>query len=146
MQIRDKGKSILLIRTEYSKEKKRTFGKTVASFPRFHNQIPAEVREKLTPEEIEELESWLKKRTEKQSVDSMRTSLYLAPHTLAAMVQALENEEGRANLTPQDAVKIWGHIEALTKALTKAGFKRPKAAPAPAKFKAKKGEPELPLV
>ena len=69
MQIREKGKKILCIRTEYKPELKRTVGVTVASFDKWLSTAPESVCQQLTKEEVDQLSKWLSERTENQSVD-----------------------------------------------------------------------------
>jgi len=125
MQIREKGKKILCIRTAYNSDLKRSVGETVATQDRWLDRVSDDVREKLTDAEAEQLEQWLKARTESRSADSLKSSLTLASFTLARSAEALGDEAIAAELTPEKADQIWQQMAVLQKALKKAGFKKP---------------------
>lgn len=125
MQIREKGKKILCIRTVYKSELKRSVGETVATQDRWLEQVSDDVRENLTDEEIKQLEQWLKERTENRSADSLKSSLSLASFTLGRAAEALGDEAIAAELTQARAEQIYVQMAILAKALKKAGFKKP---------------------
>lgn len=125
MQIREKGKKILCIRTEYRPEIKRTVGVTVASFDKYLSTAPESVCQQLTKEEVDQLKSWLSERTENQSVDSLKLGLSTATYSVGRATKALAVESLASGLSTEEADKLWLAIGELSKALRKAGFKKP---------------------
>lgn len=143
MQIREKSTKVLCIRTEYLPEKKRTHGRTIASQDAYLSTVTDEVREKLTGEEVEELEAWLNKRTERWSADSRKMYLFGVDRWMAAAADALDDESARENLSSDQADKMWQAHERLSKALRRHGYRKPKRAPA--KKRRRDDQPGLPL-
>lgn len=125
MQIREKGKKVLCIRTQYRSELKRTVPITVASQDKYLSTVSEEVRRQLTETEVEQLENWLSSRTDKKAVDSYKVSLSLAPYSIRRISEALAVDGLKADLPQLEADKIWRALDELQKALRKAGFKRP---------------------
>lgn len=125
MQIREQGRQLQCIRTEYVPEKKRTYGRVVAKQDRYLSTITDEVRQLLTKEEVDELETYLSKRKEKQSVDRMRSEMLTVEHSMRQAAMALSVDELKSELSSDEADEIYRGMEELTKALRKAGFKRP---------------------
>lgn len=125
MQIREKGKKVLCIRTKYNPDKKRTFGFTVASQDIGLSTVSEEVRQQITPEEIDQLEKWLSERSENQSVEYLKLSLSTTSYTVSRAAEALSVESLVSGLSTDEADKIWLSISELSKALRKAGFKKP---------------------
>ena len=82
MQIREKGKQILCIVTEYDKVKKRTYGKTVARQDKGLSIISYEVEQALTSEQFLELKGWLTDRTLEEEKDGLFKSLSIVGETL----------------------------------------------------------------
>ena len=126
MQIREKGKKILCIKTEYKPELKRTVGVTVASQDIGLSTVSDEVRQKLDKEDVDQLEKWLSKRTENQSVESASVSLSVAHISVRRMVESLSVDNAKSSLTPEKADSLWDALGDLQKALKKAGFPKPK--------------------
>lgn len=56
MQIKRRKNTISLIKATYSKDDKRCFGKTIATFPADIRHVPADLAEKLSNAELEKLE------------------------------------------------------------------------------------------
>ena len=128
MQIREKGKKVLFIRTEYKPEQKRTVGYTFASQNRGLSTICEEVRPLLTEEEVEQLEKWLVERSEKMTVDNLNAGLFVLTYNMQKAIDALAIDSLAKDLSEEKADEIWGKIADLQKALKKAGFAKPKAA------------------
>lgn len=143
MQIREKGKKILCIRTKYDGDKKRTFGVTVASQDIGLSTVSEEVRQQITSEEVDQLEKWLSERTEKRSVAGATTSLSIAHILVCQMTDALSVESAKNSLSTEKANKLWIALGDLQKALKKAGFSKPKPAPVEKALDDKTGQ--LPL-
>lgn len=129
MQIREKGKKLLFIRTEYKPELKRTVGVTFASQEIGLSTIDDEVRHQLTKEEVDQLEKWLSSRTEKQSVDNASSSLSIAHISVRRIADSLSVEGAKESLSTEKADLLWNALGDLQKALKKAGFPKPKPAP-----------------
>lgn len=125
MQIREKGRKVLCIRTEYVPEKKRTFGKTVASQPTHLSTVSEEVRQQLTKEEVDSLEKWLSEREESKTADRLHNRLSIAASVMSGAADALEVDSLRESLSREDADAIWQAHEQLSKALRRHGFKKP---------------------
>ena len=142
MQIREKGKKVVCIRTEYVPEKKRTFGRTVASQPSYMSTVSEEVRQQLSKEEVDSLEKWLSDRAESRAVDSLDIRLSFVASYMASAADALEVDSLREGLSKEQADAIWQAHERLSKALRRHGFKKPKA---PAKPRAEQ-QSSLPLM
>jgi hypothetical protein len=125
MQIREQGRQLQCIRTEYVPEKKRTFGRVVAKQDRYLSTVADEVRQQLTNEEVDELENYLSKRKEKESVDRLTDSLSHVGYSICRATEALSVDSIASGLSSADAVAIYEGMAALAKALNKAGHKRP---------------------
>lgn len=133
MQIREKGKKILCIRTEYRPLQRRTVGVTVASQDRYMSTVCDEVRQQLTEKEVDQLKNWLSERTDRQSVSSLKSSLSFVAYSICRATEALSVDGLADDLTTEKANSIWLAMDEFQKALKKAGFKRPgKALPAKA--------------
>lgn len=124
MQIREQGKKIQLIRTHYNKEKKRTEGKVFDSFEKHLSTIPEGIRNQLNNEEVGQLESYLSERSRNDAVDTLKGSLSIASLVLKRSVEALAIDEALEDFTQAKANEIYANMEALKKALKKAGFKQ----------------------
>ena len=129
MQIREKGKKLLFIRTEYKPELKRTVGITVASQEIGLSTVDEKVRQQLTKEEADQLEKWLSERTENQSVESLKSALSIVDFTVCRATKALSVESIVSGLSTEKADEIWSSLAGLQKALKKAGFPKPKPVP-----------------
>lgn len=125
MQIREQGRQLQCIRTEYIPEKKRTVGRVVAKQERYLSTVTDEVRQQLTPEEVDELETYLSKRKEKQSVDSLKSSLSHVEYSICRATEALSVDIVAEGLSDDGAAKIYAAVDDLMKALRKRGHKRP---------------------
>lgn len=125
MQIREKGKKILCIRTEYKPELKRTVGVTVASQDKYMSTVSEEVCRLLTKEEVDQLKNWLSERSENQSVEHLKLSLSTASYSVSRAAKALSVESLVSGLSTDEADKLWLSMGELSKALRKAGFKKP---------------------
>ena len=132
MQIREKGKKILCIRTEYRPHQKRTVGITVASQDKFLTTVSEEVCRQLTEMEVDQLKKWLLDRSENRNVDSLKSGLSYVHYSLSRATEALSVDSIKTELSAAQAEKIWLALDDLQKALKKAGFKRPGKPPAPA--------------
>ena len=125
MQIREKGKKVLCIRTEYKTELKRTIGVTVASQDKYLSTVSEEVCRLLTEQEVDQLKKWLSERTENQSVGSHKMSLSTIVYSVRSATKALTVDDAVSGLSIEKADELWDSLAELQKALKKAGFKRP---------------------
>ena len=122
MQIRERGNRILCIKTKYSDEHKRTFGRTVASFDKYETTVPDDVRRQLKKEDVDQLQKWLDDRAEKEHVDFLERSLILAPRSLGWMIEALGDDRVKSGLSSEQAAAVFDQIKELRKALKRAGY------------------------
>ncbi len=125
MQIREKGKKVLCIRTKYDSEKKRTFGVTVARQDKYLTTVSDEVSQLLTKAEVDHLKKWLSDRIKNREVDSLKSGLSFVHYSVRRAAEALSVDSLAAELSADTADKIWLALDELQKALKKAGFKRP---------------------
>lgn len=143
MQVREKGRKVLCIRTEYVPEKKRTYGRTVASQESYLSSVSEEVRQKLTADEVRELEEWLTRRSEKESADRMKIHLSSVARWMEQAAIALDDDSARSGLSSEQADAIWQAHEKLSKALRRHGYRKPKSAPK--KPRRREDQPGLPF-
>lgn len=127
MQIRERGKKVICIKTEYVPEKKRTYGRQVASQESYLSTVSDDVRQQLSKDEVDELQNWLDDRAKKEEVDNVKRGLSLAASVQFRAAEALDTGLGD-DLTEQGAALIWEGIAKLQKALKKAGHPRPSPA------------------
>jgi len=143
MQIREKGKKILCIKTEYKPDLKRTVGVTVASQEIGLSTVSDEVRQLLTKEDVDQLEKWLSERTKNRSVASASNSLSVAHYSVRRITESLSVESAKNSLSAENADSLWHAIADLQKALKKAGFSKPKAEAKPTAQDDKTGQLKL---
>jgi len=120
MQIREKGRKVICIKTEYVPEKKRTFGRVVASQEKGLSTASDEVCQVLNKEEVDELNLWLSKRSEKRSVEDLERSLSILSRVLNKSALALDDS---AQLDDQEVSSIIDGLDRLKKSLRKRGIK-----------------------
>jgi hypothetical protein len=127
MQFRDKGKSVLCIRTEYDKEKKRTFGKTVARQDSSLSIITNEVEREITKEEFQQFKAWLDDRKQEKLMSRLDSSLSIVGMVMsqAARRIRMQDDEDRfsAELDDKQVDEIFEGLEDLKKALRYRGVK-----------------------
>lgn len=127
MQIRERGQKVICIKTEYVPEKKRTYGRQVASQDKYMSTVSEDVRQQLSKEEVDEFQNWLDDRQKKRSVDSHKFNLLMLSDRLGSAAEALERD--LSELSGDDAALVWAGIVRLQKALKKSGHPRPRQAP-----------------
>lgn len=120
MQIREKGRQVICIKTEYVKEQKRTFGRVIAKQDKYLHSAGSDVREVLNDEEIDELNKWLSKRSDKKALESLENSLGHLSYTLNNAAQALDRG---LELDQEEAEKVIEGLDRLKKSLRKKGYK-----------------------
>ena len=126
MQIREHGKQLLMIRTAYNKEKKRTEPVTVAKQERYMSTVSDNVRQQLTNDEVEHLEKWLSQRTEKSSVSMLNYHLSTIDSTVRQATEAMSVPELAIKMNSERATELYLLIGSFEKALKKAGYKKTK--------------------
>lgn len=125
MQIREHGQKVVIIKTEYDPAIKRTRGRTVASQDIYMSTVSDDVRRRLSEEEVDQLERWLSIRSKKMNVDMLASYLSTAAHSIGRVAEALYVDSLRDGLSPAAAAEIYDAIDGLTKAMRKAGHRRP---------------------
>lgn len=125
MQIREAGRKVLLIKTEYSKDSKRTYGRTVASQDKYLSTVTDDVRQRLAPHEVDEFQNWLSKREENNNVGSAKSALSGAGWSIRRIANALSVDGAKEEMTTERAASVYAAMDELAKALKKAGFKKP---------------------
>lgn len=120
MQIREKGRQVLCIKTTYSKKDKRTFGSVIAKQEIGLSTASEEVCQLLSKEEVDELNLWLSKRDEKRSVEDLEGSLSILSIVLTKSARALDDS---AQLDDQEVSAIIDGLDRLKKSLRKRGIK-----------------------
>ena len=114
MQFRDKGKSVLCIRTEYDKEKKRTFGRTVARQDSSLSIITGEVERELTKEEFHQFKAWLNDRKQAQDMNRLKGSLSIAGQVMSEAARYLRHRDDEDGFTAElDEKQVSGILEGL---------------------------------
>lgn len=124
MMFREKGRRVLCLRSQYDPERKRTYARTVASLERGLSTVPEEVRQQIESEEVEQLEEWLSEQQRKRWVAESRLTLMLTPRTLWRASRSLDDEDVREVLDQEVAREMYRAMQALAKALRRAGFPR----------------------
>lgn len=125
MQIKERGKKVVCIKTEYVPEKKRTYGRQVASQDSCLSTVSDKVRRQLNQSDVDELQKWLDDRAKRRDDDMHKMYLSTIRYTLKSAVESLEAGFGEI-LDEKEAAAIWENIARLQKALKKAGHPRPR--------------------
>lgn len=131
MQIREKGKKVLLIRTEYIPEKKRTIGRTIASQDIELDFASEEVEKVIERDECEQLDMWLYHRREAKKLNAANETVEAASKDIRRLADALL-KRGRNELPEGWGESVLDELDNLKKSLKKSGIKltRPKKSPA----------------
>lgn len=130
MQIREQGKKVQLIRSPYDSEKKRCVQKLAHSFPRawiytsadLDKYLSAEQIDDLSDDEKQELTAWLSARTDKDTASKMENAISFAGDRINAAADAILSD---VKVEEKLAIHMWEAMDKLSKALKKAGFKKP---------------------
>lgn len=131
MQIKVQAKKIQLIRTHYKAEKKRTEGKVFKTFDicSCYAGVPADVIAMLDETEVSQLKDWFENREKDRADNSATFDIEYAPMRINSIVKSISNEKAAALLNQKKATEIYEAMDALKKALKKAGFEKPAKAP-----------------
>lgn len=125
MQIREQGRKVQCIRSEYDPSIRRSRQKVVATLARWTHTMPTEGLDELTDDERKTLADWL---AAKQDQSQQATRAYAARSAatwLGDLSAALAS--GETDMTPEKAAAIWKGLGDVAKALRKAGHAKPKA-------------------
>lgn len=125
MQIKERGKKVVCIKTEYVPERKRTYGRQVASQDYRLKTVSEEVRRQLSKKDVDELQKWLDDRAKKEEVDTLQFKLSTIGYSVNKAAEALDAGLGE-DLDEEEAARIWAGISRLQKALKKSGHPRPR--------------------
>lgn len=130
MQIKEQGKKIVLIRTEYRKETKRTHPITIGRFEKQLPSAPDEIWLQLDENECEQLTNWLASRDQASYQAGLQGSLEIIKYTTKKAAQCITDEQteewAEQWLTEDKAGAIYAAIDELTKCLRKKGYTRKK--------------------
>jgi hypothetical protein len=134
MQKLERKGNITLLRAEYAPKSKRTRQKSIGSFRGYRvselSHVPADIREKLTDSERDELVAWLRDRKEEENREDVRCTLSSAKIMSARLAAALEGDEPVATENLRSALR---EIERITKAMKKRGVTKVDLRPSPKK-------------
>lgn len=123
MQIRKRTNKLVLLRSEYIPEKKRTVAKQVASFDYYLNEIPEDVKEKLSREEVKEVKEWLDERTKEDNANRQKRALSALITDLRMAVKSIEEGNDLQLSRPGFEAELIEELNNLKRALRKKGIK-----------------------
>ena len=144
MQFKRQGRRVqVLAYRGYDKEKRRAIVKMVGSIDVYSYEPSDGLTENLTDEEKTELQSYIE--TERQAAEK-RTRQYFAESS-ASRISEVADTIKAGDFEPSEAwaADTWAAIEALTKAMRKAGYPKPRKAPQKAADAPMPGQAGLPL-
>lgn len=122
MQIREQGRKIQFIRSEYQPELKRSTSKVVASCSRYASALLAEELQKLTEQEQQQVAAFFEKKRQ-DSADWRRNYSVQSLHE--AIEQTIAHVQAGQVLDPVYAASLWKAMADLQKALKKSGYAKP---------------------
>ena len=144
MQFKRQGRRVqVLAYRGYDKEKRRAIVKMVGSIDISLFEPSDGLIENLTDEEKTELQSYIE--TERQSAKKQNRQYFA--RSAASRIAEIADTIKAGDFEPSDtwAVDTWAAIEALTKAIRKAGHPKPRKAPQKAADAPMPGQAGLPL-
>lgn len=144
MQFKRQGRRVqVLAYRGYDKEKRRAIVKMMGSIDVYSYEPSDGLIENLTDEEKTELQSYIE--TERQSAEK-RIRQYSAKSAASRIKEVADTIQG-GDFEPSEAwaADTWAAIEALTKAMRKAGYPRPRKAPQKPRKAPMPGQVGLPL-
>jgi hypothetical protein len=127
MRIKEKGQRLQLLRTEYVPEIKRGRDIMIGSLSKYAGSVPDDVRELLTADELEKLETYLTQRREASTVMMQGFALDTLPSKLREAMEGLKSADKVAAMKPDHIAEIWACLDAMRTAMRKAGLSKPKA-------------------
>lgn len=126
MRIKEKGKRLQLLRTEYVPELKRGRDVMIGSLSKYDAHVPDDVKALLSEDELAKLETHLKERREASAAVMQGFALDTLPSKLREAMEALKSPEHAASVTPEHAASIWSALDDMRAAMRKAGLARPR--------------------
>ena len=144
MQFKRQGRRVqVLAYRGYDKEKRRAIVKMMGSIDVYSYEPSDGLIENLTDEEKTELQSYIE--TERQAAEK-RSRLYSAK-SAASRIKEVADTIKAGDFEPSEAwaADTWAAIEALTKAMRKAGYPKPRKAPQKAADAPMPGQAGLPF-
>jgi hypothetical protein len=127
MQFRVQANKIQFIRSVYNPGTKRCDQKLVGTMSRYAGEPTDDQIKNLTDDEKNQLSAYLKAKTGEVLASKRRMAVnYLAEHIEHGHQAILAGEPIK------DPLELWNQIDALQKALKKAGFKKPAKTAKPA--------------
>lgn len=145
MQFKRQGSRVqVLAYRGYDKEKRRAIVKMMGSYNVYSYEPSDGLIESLTDEEKKELQSHIK--TERQEAE--KQSRQYSAKSAASQIKEVADTIRAGDFEPSEAwaTDIWAAIEALTKAMRKAGYPKPRQATQKAAGAAIDGQVGLPLL
>lgn len=132
MQFRIQGKKLQCIRSTYDPASKRSHQKVVAALSRWADKYSSDEVVELTPAELAELDAFLSKKREANQQSTHDLAVWSATRstdqtTLETLADAITTQP----INDQQAATIWRGLSAVSKALKKAGYPKPKQQKAP---------------
>ena len=127
MQFKRQGRRVqVLAYRGYDKEKRRAIVKMMGSIDVYSYEPSGGLIENLTDEEKTELQSYIE--TERQAAEK-RSRVYYAKSAASRIVEVADTIKA-GDFEPSEAwaADTWAAIEALTKAMRKAGYPKPRKA------------------
>ena len=123
MQFRIQSRRVQLIRTRYDADKKRNVQITpLLSFKQFE-QPGQDIWRELNDEETQQLRDWLAQR------EAQSHQVLVAAAASHGAKRIHEVTEAVPQMCPEAAAEVWQALDALRKALTRAGHRRPAKVP-----------------
>lgn len=124
MQFKEVGKRIqVLAYRGYDKEKKRAVIKLLGSFNKYSYEMSDGLEESLTDAEKEEVQSYIKKIQQSFNDDMLRSLPFLICSQIEHLSNSLNAKE--TDISAEQANTLFERIDLLSKALKKAGHKKP---------------------
>ena len=144
MQFKRQGRRVqVLAYRGYDKEKRRAIVKMMGSIDVYSYELSGGLVENLTDEEKTELQSYIE--TERQAAEK-RSRVYYAKSAASRIVEVADTIKA-GDFEPSEAwaADTWAAIEALTKAMRKAGYPKLRKAPQKAADAPMPGQAGLPF-
>ncbi|KVC50357.1 hypothetical protein [Burkholderia diffusa] len=128
MLIREQGHLIKVLRVDPSKQSSARTRRREQVIGTFHanEPVPSSILDAMTRDERKALSRWLAVYRESKARTRARPVLACAAAQLETLVSALE--VAADTLSSADADQLWDQLQAITRALKRAGHMRPRAA------------------
>lgn len=126
MQFRPQGNRIqVLAYRGYDKEKKRAQVKLVGSFDAYNYSPSDGLIDSLTDDEKEELQAHIKALRKKKKDETVKSDLDHLYRRIADLSASLFTREYAPQVTPKQALALYGAMNSLADSLKRAGHRRP---------------------